>query len=150
MAQSLTNGFSGKQLELYTNDYYERSDLVFRFGALMTVSREGAERLTEEAFRLLIEDFSKVGADSSPQKLLMNFAVKAWKKIKSEKFHEWKAPVLQSMKTLGEDQRAALFMIEIAGLELNDAAKILGCDESKFRLLLAGAQKFLATNSVKV
>lgn len=150
MAQSLTNGFSGKQLELYMNEYYERSDLVFRFGALMTVSREGAERLTEETFRLLLDDFPKTGSQASPQQVLMNLAVKAWKKVKAEKFHDWNSPVLQSMKALGEDQRAALYLVEMAGLEMKDAAKLLGCDESKFRLLLAGAQKFLATNSVKV
>lgn len=150
MAQSLTNGFSGKQLELYTNEYYERSDLVFRFGALMTISREGAERLTEEAFRHLVEDFSKLSAEGAAQKALMTCAMKAWKTVKQEKFHEWKSPILQSMKQLGEEQRIALFLVEVAGLELADASRIFGCDESKFRALLAGAQKFLAINSVKV
>ena len=150
MAQGLTNGFSGKQLELYTTDYYERSDLVFRFGALMLISREGAERLTEEAFRYLVEDFSKLSAAQVPQKALMECAIKAWKKLKQERFHEWQSPILQSLKSLGEDQRLALFLVEIAGLEFSDAARIMGLDNMKFRSLLAGAQKFLATNAVKV
>ncbi len=150
MAQSLTNGFSGKQLELYMHDYYERSDLVFRLGAVLTGSREGAEKLTEEAFRLLADDFAKLSSEGLPQKTLMMCAMRAWKQLKQGKFHEWQVPILQSLKPMPEDQRVALFLVEMAGLEMSDAAKLLGCDETKFRSLLAGAQKFLATNAVKV
>lgn len=150
MAQSLTNGFNEKQLALYMDEYYERADLVFRFGALLTVSRDGAERLTEETFQFLLQDFSQVKSDTSAQTLLMALAWKAWNKIKSEKFHEWNAPVLQSMKSLGIEQRAALFAIEMAGLELSDAARIFRSDEKTVRTLLAGAQKYLATSSIRV
>jgi DNA-directed RNA polymerase specialized sigma24 family protein len=97
-----------------------------------------------------MEDFSKLVTHSSPQEVLMRLAFRAWKRVKSEKFHEWKSPVLQSLKPLGEDQRIALFMVELAGLEMKDAATIVGVDEGKFRSLLAGAQKFLATNTVNV
>lgn len=150
MAQSLTNGFSEKQLALYTDEYYERADLVFRFGALLTVSREGGERLTEETFRMLLQDFAQVKSETSAPTLLIALAWKAWNKIKSEKFHEWNAPILQSMKAISIEQRAALFAVEMAGLEVPDAAKLFGSDEKTIRKLLAGAQKFLSTTSIRV
>jgi hypothetical protein len=150
MAQSLTNGFTGRQLELYTSEYYDRSDLVFRFGALMTVSRDGAERVTEEAFRFLVEDFSTFSAEPSAHKVLMTCALRAWKKLRQEKFHEWKSPILQSLKPLAEEPRLALFLVEIAGLQIDEAASLMGSDVTRFRTTLAAGQKFLATNMITV
>ena len=150
MAKSLTNGFTEKQVSLYTDQYYERADLVFRFGALLTGSREGAERLTEETFRLLLDDFAQVKEDTSASLLLMALAWKAWAKIKSERFHDWSMPILQSVSGLGVEQKAAWFAIEMAGLEMFEAGKVFGTDENIVRKLLAEAQKFLAVSSIRV
>lgn len=150
MAKSLTNGFTEKQVTLYTDQYYERADLVFRFGALLTGSREGGERLTEETFRLLLEDFAQVKEETSASLLLMALAWKAWDKIKSERFHDWNVPILQSMKVLGVEQKAALFAIEMAGLDIKQASKIFGSDENTVRRLLADSQKHLAVSSIRV
>lgn len=150
MTHGLANAFSEKQVALYTDEYYERSDLVFRFGALLTCSREGGERLTEETFRLLIEGFVRLPEGSNAVQILMSKAWKAWGKIKSERFHEWNNPVLQSMKPLSVDARAALFASEIAGLEIRDIAQILGDDDQSVRRKLAEAHKFLATSAISV
>ena len=141
MAQGLTND---------TNQYYERADMVFRFGALLSLSREGGERLTEETFKSLIEDFSQVKSGTSPVVLLMALAWKAWNKLKGQKFHEWKLPVLQSMKTLGVEQRAALFAIDVAGLEIDEAAKIFGTSDDLVRLMLAKGHRHLAESAINV
>lgn len=150
MAQGLTNGLSEKQLALYTNQYYEQADLIFRFGALLSLSREGGERLTEETFKNLIEDFSQVKSSANPMLLLMALSWKAWNKIKGQKFHEWKLPILQSMKSLGVEQRAALFAIDIAGLEIEEAAKIFGTSDMMVRQMLADAHKHLVLSSISV
>lgn len=150
MAQGQNNGFSEQQLALYTNEYYERADVVFRFGALLTASRDGGERVTEETFRLLIQDFARVNENVEPAKLLMSLAWKALNNLKSEKFHEWNAPIIQSMKSLGVEQRAVLFVVEMAGLELADAAKVFGRDESFIRKYLADAYKHLAVSQIRV
>lgn len=150
MAQGLTNVLSEKQLALYTSQYYERSDLVFRFGALLSLSREGGEHLTEETFRSLIQDFSEVKSSTSPVILLMTLAWKAWENISSQKFREWNLPILQSMKTLGVEQRAALFIVDIAGLDIDQAAKIFGTSETSVRQMLAQAQKHLAAEAIRV
>lgn len=150
MAQGLTNGLSEKQLALYTNQYYERADLIFRFGALLSLSREGGERLTEETFKNLIEDFSQVKSSVNPLVLLMALSWKAWNKIKGQKFHEWKLPILQSMKSLGVEQRAALFAIDIAGLEIEEAAKIFGTSDTMVRQMLADAHKHLVLSAISV
>jgi len=150
MAQGLTNGFTEKQLALYMDQYYERADVVFRFGALLTLSREGGERLTEEVFRLLLQDFSQVKSNTAPGVLLMALAWKAWAKVKAEKFHEWSVPILQSMKALGIEQRAALFAVDVAGIEIHEAAKIFSTNETVIRQLLADAQKHLAVNAIRV
>jgi len=150
MAKGLTNGFSEKQLAIYISQYYERADLVFRFGALLSLSREGAEHLTEQTFRLLIEDFSQVKSNTSPEVLLMALAWKAWSKIKNDKFREWSVPILQSMKSIGVEQRAALFAVDIAGLEISDSAKIFNTTDAVIRQMLATGHKHLATATISV
>jgi hypothetical protein len=150
MTKGPSNAFSEKQVALYTDEYYERSDLVFRFGALLTCSREGGERLTEETFRLLVEDFAKIHEGQSAVSVLMAKAWKAWKTVKSERFHEWNNPILQSMKGLAVDHRAVLFASELAGLEIRDIGPIFGIDESTVRRSLAEAHKFLATSAIRV
>jgi DNA-directed RNA polymerase specialized sigma24 family protein len=150
MSKGPSNAFTEKQVALYTDEYYERADLVFRFGALLTCSREGGERLTEEAFRLLVEDFARIDGGMAPVPVLMSKAWIAWSHIKSERFHEWKSPILQSMKALGVQQRAMLFASEVAGLEMSEMGSIFGCDESTIRRALAEAHKFLATAAIRV
>jgi len=150
MAQGLTNGFTEKQLALYSSQYYERADLVFRFGALLTLSREGGERLTEEVYRALLQDFSQVKSSTSPVVLLMALAWKAFNKIKTQKFHEWNLPILQSIKALGVEQRAALYAIDIAGLEVGEAANLFSSSDAAVRQMLAEAQRYLAVNAIRV
>ncbi len=150
MTKGPSNAFSEKQVALYTDEYYERSDLVFRFGALLTCSREGGERLTEEAFRLLIDDFAQIHEGRSAVQVLMAQAWKAWQKIKNERFHEWNNPILQSMKGLGVDQRAVLFASELAGLEISEIGPIFGVDDATVRRSLSEAHKFIATSAIRV
>lgn len=150
MAQGSANAFSEGQVALYTDEYYERSDLIFRFGSLLTLSREGGERLTEETYRMLIADFQKVTAGTNATNLLMALAWKAWQKIKAERFHEWNSPILQSMKGLSADGRAVLFASEVAGLEIDDIAKLFGTDVSQIRKQLAAANKYITASTIRV
>jgi DNA-directed RNA polymerase specialized sigma24 family protein len=106
--------------------------------------------VAEETFQALIEDFSQVKSGTSPAVLLMALAWKSWNKVKSQKFHEWKLPILQSMKSLGVEQRAALFAIDIAGLEIDEAAKIFGTTDTLVRQMLAQAHKHLAVAAINV
>ena len=150
MALGSAGAFNEKQVALFSDEYYERSDMVFRFGAILTLSREGGERLTEETFRLLIEDFQKVSPSSNAVYLLLALAWRAWQKIKAERFHEWQNPMLQSIKGLPMEARAVLFASEVAGLELSEIAKIFGTDESQVRRQLAVANKYLTATTIKV
>jgi hypothetical protein len=150
MAQGLSNSFTEKQLALYSEEYYERADLVFRFGALLSLSREGGERLTEATFSLLLENFATVKAGASPVLILMTLAWKAWNNMKSEKFHDWSVPILQSMKGIGVEQRATLYALEIAGLDVQGVCKAFGTDEHSVRKALADSNRFLATNEIRI
>jgi DNA-directed RNA polymerase specialized sigma24 family protein len=80
----------------------------------------------------------------------MALAWKSWNKVKGQKFHEWKLPILQSMKNLGVEQRAALFAIDVAGLEIDEAAKIFGTSDTVVRQMLAQAHKHIAVTAINV
>lgn len=150
MADGRGTSFNEQQLALYLDEYYERADLIFRFGALLTLSREGGERMVDETFRLLIEDFPNIKTNSKPTMILMTLAWSAWKKISHEKFHESNTPIFQSMKRLAVNQRAILFAVELAGLSLRDVSKAFGiADEKDVRNELADANQFLAINEIR-
>ena len=148
MVDGQSNNFSEKQLSFYLDEYYERADLIFRFGALLTLSREGAERLVDETFKALIENFASIKESANPRQVLMAHAWKAWEKMSSERFQEWNVPILKGLKTLGVNQRAVLFAIELAGLDHREAAVVFGLDENAFRADLASANRFLAVNTI--
>jgi DNA-directed RNA polymerase specialized sigma24 family protein len=150
MAEGRGASFNEKQLALYLDEYYELADLIFRFGTLLTLSREGGERIVEETYKLLIEDFPNIKANSKPTVVLMTFAWSAWKKIGNEKFHEVNTPIIQSMKRLAVNQRAILFAVELAGLNLREVSKAFGlADEKSVRHDLADANQFLALNEIR-
>ncbi len=150
MADGRGTSFNEQQLALYLDEYYERADLIFRFGALLTLSREGGERMVDETYRLLIEDFPNIKANSKPTTILMTLAWGAWKKMSHEKFHESNIPIFQSMKRLAVNQRAILFAVELAGLSLRDVSKAFGiADEKAVRNDLADANQFLAVNEIR-
>ena len=137
-----------ERLELYQSEYYERTDLVYRFGLVVTNSRDGAERITEEAYRLLLEDFSSVKASTEAPALLLALTWKAWNKLKSERFHEWAHPALAMLKKLNTDERAAVYVVDMAGVEPKDAATILGASEREIRITLASARQKLTADTV--
>ena len=150
MAEGRGASFNEKQLALYLDEYYELADLIFRFGALLTLSREGGERIVDETYKLLIDDFPNIKANSKPTVVLMTFAWSAWKKIGNEKFHEANTPIIQSMKRLAVNQRAILFAVELAGLNLREVSKAFGlADEKSVRNDLADANQFLALNEIR-
>lgn len=135
-----------ERLELYQSEYYEKTDVVYRFGLVLTSSRDGAERITEEAFRLLLEDFNTVKPSTDATALLMALTWRAWIKLKSEKFHEWSQPTLQAIKNLSVDERAALYVVDMAGVEPKDAATLIGTSEKELRSVLAAARQKLVAN----
>lgn len=150
MAEGRGASFNEKQLALYLEEYYELADLIFRFGALLTLSREGGERIVDETYRLLIEDFPNIKANSNPTVVLMTIAWSTWKKMGNEKFHEANTPIIQSMKRLAVNQRAILFAVELAGLNLREVSKVFGLpDERSVRNDLADANQFLAINEIR-
>lgn len=138
-----------ERLELYQSEYYERTDLVYRFGLVLTSSRDGAERITEEAYRLLLEDFNSVKVSTEAATLLLVLTWKAWNKLKSERFHEWIHPSLMMLKQLNTDERAAIYVVDMAGVEPKDAATIVGTSEKEIRMTLAGARKKLTADVMK-
>ena len=150
MAESRSSSFSERQLALYLEEYYELADLIFRFGALLTLSREGGERIVDETFALLVADFVNIKTSANPTFILMSLAWKAWRKVSNEKFHEWDLPILKSMKSLYVNQRAILFALEVAGLDLREAASVFGGDEHANRSDLAEANRFLALNEIRI
>jgi DNA-directed RNA polymerase specialized sigma24 family protein len=54
------------------------------------------------------------------------------------------------MKNLGVEQRAALFAIDVAGLEIDEAAKIFGTSDTVVRQMLAQAHKHIAVTAINV
>ena len=144
MSNGASKPVDPERLELYQSEYYERTDLVYRFGLVLTSSRDGAERITEETFRLLLEEFSGVKSSADAVALLMALTWRAWQKLKSERFHEWAQPTLNTLKKLNTDERAAVYTVDIVGLLPKDAAAILGASEKEVRMTLASARHKLA------
>lgn len=150
MANGATAPVDQRALDRYQNDFYVHSDLVYRFGVVLTGSREGAERLTEETYRSLIDDFGKVKANANPVDMLMVLAWQAWNRIKSERFHEWSHPTLNALRKLSTDERASLYVIDMVGISPKDAARLFGSNERAVRMSLASARRRLVSGEISL
>lgn len=139
-----------RALEQYQTDFYEHADLIFRFGVILTGSRDGAERLTEETYRLLIAELSNLMSEKNPKNYLIMLAWRAWHKIQSERFHEWSHPTVNALRKLDLNERAALFAVDMAGILPATAATLLGQSEREIRVSLASARKRLASGEVSL
>ena len=150
MSNGVNKPVHPQRLELYQSEYYERTDVVYRFGLILTGSRDGAERITEEAFRQLLEDFDSVKPATDAVGLLMALTWKAWNKLKTERFHEWSQPTLNALKKFTPKERAALYVVDMVGLSVKDAASVMGTIDQDVRKALATARQKLTLGEVKV
>lgn len=150
MSNSPAKPIDPQRLELYLSEYYERTDVVYRFGLVLTGSRDGAERITEEAFRQLLEEFDSVKPSTEATNLLMALTWKAWNKLKAERFHDWSQPTLNALKTFKIEERAALYVVDMVGIGAKDAASVMGTKEQDVRKALAKARQKLTAGEVKV
>lgn len=150
MANGAAAPVDQRALDRYQNEFYEHTDLVYRFGVILTGSREGAERLTEETFRALIDDFARVKATVNPLDLLMVLAWQAWNNIKSERFQDWSQPTVNALKKMSLNERAVLYVVDMVGIDPADAAKMFGSNERTVRASLATARRRLAAGEISL
>lgn len=143
MVQAAAGGFDEKQINLFLEQYASRADLVYRLGTMLTLSFEGAEKLTDKAFKLLSEDFDQASKTTNPVLLLMALAWQAYLKIKNETFKAADSRFLKMLKPLSLEQRAVLYGVDVLGLDIGEVAKIFGSDEIKVRQLLAQGRQGL-------
>lgn len=142
--------FSQESLDRYQNDYYVHTDVVYRFGVVLTGSREGAERLTEETFRRLLEDLDKIKANVVPVDLLMALAWQSWNSIQGQTFHPWSQPTVISLLKLKTEERASLYIVDMVGFSLEKAAKLMGASEVDVRVALSAGRRRLVSGDITV
>jgi hypothetical protein len=149
MTNSPAAPISPHVLERYQRDFYTNTDLVFRFGLVLTVSREGAERITEAVFARLVEGFDRLPKNTDPLKHLLSLTWNSWMDLRGERFHEWNSPVVASLKALKPDERACLFLVDMAGLNAEQSAVLMTMSEKDVRIALAAARRRLAKGEIK-
>ena len=137
-------------LDRYQNDYYVHTDLIYGFGVVLSGSREGGERLTEATFKLLLEDFDRLKSNVNPVDHLLKTAWNAWAQLRSDSFHPWNHPTVVSLSRLGVDDRAALYMVDMVGLNPAAAAALMEASETDLRLSLANARKGLVSGEISI
>lgn len=148
MANGAATPVDQQALDRYQDEFYRHTDLVYRFGLVLTCSRDGAERLAEETFRRLIDDFARVPTAANASEYLLGLAWQVWDSLKSERFHSWNQPTLTALKVLSAEERAAVFIVDIAGVTPRDAAQKLSMSERDLRRSLATARKRLTTGEI--
>lgn len=150
MGQGAAKQVDQKLLELYLSEYYERTDLVYRLGVVLTTSRDGAERFTEETFRLLTANFEKLRGVSNPSEYLFELGWRAWGTLKSERFHEWSHPFVAAIRPLQIGERVAMFAVDMLGLEPAVVARVTGQAETDLRKHLASGRRRLTNGEIKL
>lgn len=128
-------------LERYQQDFYSQTDLVYRFGMILTLSKDGAERVTELTFNRLVEEFASLKSSIDPVKYLLERAWKTWLGFKGEKFIESTSALAKSLKTMTLDERVAMFLIDMVGLKVQEAAFLTNTSEKDSRLALASGRQ---------
>jgi DNA-directed RNA polymerase specialized sigma24 family protein len=137
-------------LDRYQNDYYVHTDQIYRFAVVLTGSREGAERVTEEAFRRLLENFERSKPHPNPLEQLLSLAWKSWNTLSTSVFHPWSQATISSLGKLTIDERSALYVVDVAGFSPQVAAKITETSEASLRLALAAARKHLVAGEISL
>jgi DNA-directed RNA polymerase specialized sigma24 family protein len=150
MAHAAAAPIDQKTIERYQRDFYSQTDVVYRFGVVLTGSRDGAERLTEDTFRSIIEDFSEIKSGDDPVEVLLRFAWRSWQKISNERFHDWMQPTVNALRKLDREQRAALYLVDMIGVNPKNTAVILEASEREVRENLAVARRRLTTGEISL
>ncbi|MCX6123544.1 MAG: hypothetical protein NTV34_02165 [Proteobacteria bacterium] len=150
MANGAAAPVDQKTLDRYLGEFYEHTDLVYRFGALLTGSRDGAERVTEETFRQLILELAEVSPSANAMETLMKRTWQTWNKIRSERFHAWVHPTVSSLGKLDHEVRASIYLVDFVGFSPREAATILESSEREVRICLAGGRKRLVSGEISL
>lgn len=130
-----------KQFEFYLEEVCPKGDLVFRLAYLLILNKEAAWTCVLKAYDHLLTEITKIGND------LQSYLVRScYASFKSQ--DKWPAPdedpMSQALKTLSPDERAALAVVDILGLNVNLSARALNKDVFTLRNELSSArQKFI-------
>lgn len=134
--------------EALTTFFTERlcgeADLVYRLGFALTLSRKEASQLVHGTFKTMIGDL--VGLlDQSTAELRVRLCKTCFQHFKGMKGHmEGDASkIAKFFGTLAHEARAALVMVDFAGLTPAEAASALSIPEDKMRAYMAQARKGL-------
>lgn len=134
--------------EALTTFFTERlcgeADLVFRLGFALTLSRKEASQLVHATFKTMIGDLASLLDQTTPE-LRVRLCKACFQHFKAMKGHleGESAKIAKFFGTLAHEARAALVMVDFAGLTVSEAAAALQIKEDKMRLYMAEARKGL-------
>ncbi len=124
------------------------ADPVYRFAFVLTLSLDGAHAVVEKVFEEIAASLESHYKTQALPPLIVAETWKAYEILKKNGYKEGHSAVIKALKKIPEKARAALFSVDVIGLQAPDAAQAFGWDEKELRHNLAVARKELMTSSV--
>lgn len=139
--------------EFYHEHLVIHADLIYRFAFSLTLTLDASMGLVKQIFEKTARQLTgaTIRGDINTKGLLLAEAWMAFQEIKNKKSN---VPSLALAKhaakmfeSLTLEARAALFLVDVAGLTVADSAKTLGIQENQLRAHLGQGRKTLMNTS---
>lgn len=140
---SAQKGFDQGRATVFTEGYCSHADMAYRFCYVLLLNPLSAKQTVQAAFREIASEVSGLIPNADSLAVVLTRCFKNSEKLKSVATEASSHPLAALLISMSPEERAVLFLMDVAGRTVSEAAGIIGSQEDKVRKSVASARKKL-------
>lgn len=141
MAQSVRDD---SLIAFFTDSLSQEADLIYRFVFALSLNRKDASQLVAMTYKSVLSDLANLMAQGTTQ-IRIRLLKQAWAAVKAlgNSTPNETSGFSKFLTPLAKEVRAALLLVDYAGLSAVEGADVLGCSPELMRQYMATGRKAL-------
>lgn len=140
-------------INYFDDEIVGHADTVYRFAFALTLSLDGAHRLTQRTYQEVAANLERFGT-AEGSAAVARLLAECWKGFGANAADgagqgSEATAVLKALKGIPAAERAALIAVDVAGLSMDEAGKVFGWSETDLRRKLAASRRALVASGLE-
>lgn len=144
---SAQKGFDQGRATVFTEGYCAHADMAYRFCYVLLLNPLAAKQSVQSAFREIANELVGVIPNADSLSVVLGRCFKSAEKQKASQADAATNPLVGLLGTMSQEERALLFLMDVAGRTLAEASGVLGVKEDRSKKSLAAARRKMMSHA---
>ncbi len=142
--EPIVQRFDEKLVNFYLEELYPQADLLYRLSFILTLNLDLARKCLDTVYQEITNDLAMVTNNGEIAKLiLIKTCWRAFKKLGVSSMKVGQSPIALTFEGMSIEERAAVGMVDVMGLSVDEAKGVLEIEEGVLRKNLAAGRQHL-------